>query len=104
MKFKPYESKPVTRMAFQIRDIHVVKKSKSEESSYFINQLGDIVSNSIKFKAYEEPKVGDWIVRLTDTDTYHCTDEVFRERNVVPEDVTPDLPQASKLWPRTKSG
>ena len=76
--FKPYESKPVTRMAFQITSApedEVI--SYSEASTYYCR--------GVMFKAYEEPKVGDWIVRLTETDTYHCTDAVFRERNIVPE-------------------
>jgi len=39
--------------------------------------------NGITFKHYEPVLVGDWIVKLTVEDTYHCSDAVFRERNIV---------------------
>jgi hypothetical protein len=87
MIFTPFESKPVTRLAFQITMEHVIIKPKviggSDYTIGHLNKLG-IVTKPIPFKAYEEPKTGDWIVRLTETDTYHCTDAVFRERNIVP--------------------
>lgn len=73
-KFKPYESKPITRMAFQITQD--VRKSHTEESVY--------CTEDIYFKAYETPKQGDWVVRLTQEDTYHVSDTIFRERNIVP--------------------
>lgn len=81
--FKPYEAKPITRMAFQVTDSH--EWAKIEEATYMIMEKGNETetTNLIKFKAYEEPKVGDWVVRLTPEDTYHCTDAVFRERNIV---------------------
>lgn len=87
MTFLGYESKQVTRMAFQITVNHVVVKPKSIDGcEYTIGHIGEnnTVMSPIKFKAYEEPKVGDWIVKLTEEDTYHCTDTVFRERNIVP--------------------
>jgi hypothetical protein len=43
--------------------------------------------NGIVFKAYQQPIQGDWICRLTEEDTYHCSDTVFRERNIVLEEV-----------------
>lgn len=81
--FQSYESKPVTRQAFQITDKH--SWTKVGESEYIISEDTDQTTNLIRFKAYQEPVIGDWIVRLTAEDTYHCTDAVFRERNVVPE-------------------
>jgi hypothetical protein len=83
IEFKPYESKPVTRHAFQITD--KMEWAKVGEAEYMIGENTDETTNIIRFKAYEEPKLGDWIVRLTAEDTYHCTDAVFRERNIVPE-------------------
>lgn len=71
-KFQPYESKPITRMAFKITS----KVIKSDEESTYM-------TDGIYFKAYEEPKQGDWVVRLTEEDTYHVSDAVFRERNIV---------------------
>jgi hypothetical protein len=88
MIFKPYEAKPVTRMAFQITPEHIITRNPDKEASYHIVQIhseDSVVTSVIEFKAYEEPKVGDWVVRLTPEDTYHCTDAVFMERNIVPE-------------------
>lgn len=81
MNFAPYEAKPVIRMAFQITEDHLMCKVEGEEATYAVG--AHVGKPFIKFKAYEEPKVGDWVVRLTETDTYHCTDAVFRERNIV---------------------
>ncbi len=85
MNFKPYESKPVIRMAFQITAEHEIAPSAATPSTYYIGESKKLMETGIRFKAYEEPKVGDWVVRLTEDDTYHCTDAVFRERNIVPE-------------------
>lgn len=85
MIFKPYEAKPVTRMAFQITREHIITRNPDKEASYHVGHINmAVITAPIEFKAYEEPKVGDWIVRLTAKDTYHCTDAVFRERNIVP--------------------
>ena len=83
--FKPYQSKPVERQAFQITSN--MEWAKVAEATYMIHlpDMGEPTPDMIKFKAYEEPKVGDWVVRLTAEDTYHCTDAVFRERNIVPD-------------------
>lgn len=83
IEFKPYEAKPITRMAFQITTQHIVAKHPHREATYMICEDGEKTTNFFFFKAYEEPKVGDWVVRLTPEDTYHCTDAVFRERNIV---------------------
>jgi len=84
MEFKPYEAKPVTRMAFQISAVHSIKKHENAEASWQVTHP-DYPEQIVTFKAYEEPKAHDWVVRLTESDTYHCTDAVFRERNVVPD-------------------
>ena len=87
--FKSYQSKPITRMATQITTEDAVLKDKGVEASYALyrtegNPDHTGATKTVSFKAYEEPKVGDWIVQLTAEDTYHCTDAVFRERNIVP--------------------
>lgn len=79
--FKPYQSIPITRMAFQLNESMMPDIKKVGEATYTLSLYEDV--QVIQFKAYEEPLVGDWIVRLTDIDTYHVTDKVFRERNVV---------------------
>lgn len=83
IEFQNYESKPITRQAFQITDKH--EFAKIGEAEYAITEVTEETTNVIKFKAYEEPKIGDWVVRLTAEDTYHVTDAVFRERNIVSE-------------------
>lgn len=86
IEFKSYESKPITRQAFQIKSNMLI--AYGEEGSFgMVNEVvgGRIQFPPVKFKAYLLPVHGDWVVRLTETDTYHCTDAVFRERNIVPE-------------------
>jgi hypothetical protein len=83
MKFLPYDSKPVTRKAFQITEgmsIHNI-----DESLWAVSYGPEHDMEMVYFNAHEDPVVGGWVVRLTDTDTYYCSDAVFRERNVVPE-------------------
>ena len=75
-EFKEYESRPIVRKAFQLTD----------KMSWFLieDSTWMITASNLRFKAYQKPESGDWIVRLTDIDTYHVTDTVFRERNIMP--------------------
>ena len=82
MLFKPYAATPITRQAFQITNDHQL--SKVGESTYRIEGAPEL-TQAVLFKAYQQPLVGDWVVRLTEEDTYHVADAVFRERNVVPD-------------------
>lgn len=82
MEFKEYESKPVKRMAFQITADMEIEAGDCPD--WFVSTEAGEDIDVVCFKAYQQPVVGDWIVRLTEDDTYHCTDQVFRERNVVP--------------------
>lgn len=85
IEFKSYESKPTTREAFQLTDKHEWFPSPAAgESTWLVAEKVEETTNIIRFKAYQQPVVGDWVVRLTHEDTYHCTDAVFRERNIVP--------------------
>lgn len=84
MEFLPYNSKPVTRMAFQITSDMFIQPVE-ETQSWVVGRGPEHDMEVIYFKAHETPVVGDWVVRLTADDTYHCTDAVFRERNIVPE-------------------
>jgi hypothetical protein len=73
INFMPYESKPITRMAMEIpENAGIVKVG---ESTY--------VFQDVTFKAYQPPVAGDYIVRLTEEDTYHVARDVFLERNIV---------------------
>lgn len=78
MTFKSYESKPVTRTAHEITitdTIEQIDESTSTLSSEGIPRLF--------FKHYEPVSVGDFVVFLSNTDIYHCTREVFSERNII---------------------
>jgi hypothetical protein len=77
--FNTYESKPVTRLAYQLQpEDNVVQYGDSNEYKVVIE--GDWIT----FKAHQKIEDYDWIVYLTMDDVYHCSDLVFRERNVVP--------------------
>jgi hypothetical protein len=72
--FKEYQSKPITRKAYQIKPEDVVIL---EEGEYYLPEKG------ITFVAHEKVKVGDWIIYLNEHHIYQCSDQVFRERNIV---------------------
>ncbi len=78
ISFKEYESRPITRKAHQITVEDQIRKLR-EESMYAIGQ-GD---STVKFKAHQRVSEGDYVVYLNDKDIYHCTKEVFEERNIV---------------------
>jgi hypothetical protein len=72
--FKNYESKPIIRLAREITlsdCLHEVS-----ENLYRIN-------DELDFVAYQRVHAGDFIVYLNETDVYHCSSEVFHERNIV---------------------
>ena len=72
--FKNYESRPITRLAREITlddDIHEVR-----ENLYRLN-------DELDFVAYQTVFPGDFIVYLNAEDVYHCSREVFHERNIV---------------------
>lgn len=72
--FTPFEGKPITRLAYQIK--------QDDDLRYIDKDLWQV--NGVRFKAHQEVNFGDWVCQLTAEDTYHVTDKVFRERNVVP--------------------
>ena len=72
-EFKNYKSKPIVRVAYEIKDEVAYWPDKSEAEV-----------RSMVFKCFQEPKVGDFIVFLSDIDTYHVARDVFLARNIVP--------------------
>lgn len=77
--FKPYQSKPVVRMAYEVKQNDCIEKI-DEQTSEIVSAEG-----YVRFKHYEPVKAGDFIVKLTESDTYHCSRAVFFERNIVEE-------------------
>lgn len=76
--FHEYESKPIKRLAYQIKSLDKIVESDKEATSIIT-----VGSDTMDFKHYEPVKVNDWIVFLDANDIYHCSDKVFRERNIV---------------------
>jgi hypothetical protein len=73
-----YQAKAVERTAIRIEDKNLITQIDKDTYEYL-----SPVAGKIKFKAHQEPDSGDYIVRLTEDDTYHCSDAVFNERNVI---------------------
>lgn len=82
MQFQEYQSKPIIRKAFELKHDHIWYHVVGKEATYKVYDVNK-PEVQIQFKAHEYPKVGDWIVQLTKEDTYHVSDAVFRERNIV---------------------
>lgn len=74
MKFQDYQSKPVTRRAHRITEDD--KIVEVEENTYRIN-------DELTFKAFKNILTGDYVGYLNEEDVYHCSAEVFHERNVI---------------------
>ena len=75
-----YQSKPITRLAHRITEADNIAKLPGIEATYSLASADQV---NLIFKAYEEVKVGDYIVYLKDDDIYHCSAEVFAERNII---------------------
>jgi hypothetical protein len=78
-----YEAKPITREAMEIVDISKVHQDLRDPQTWYYDLPDGI--NVVKFKAHQTVVQGDYIVRLTEEDTYHCSKAVFHDRNIVPE-------------------
>ena len=76
--FKPYQSKPIIRLAHEITDSDVI--SRHGDNMYQIKiPTGQVMA----FMAYGVVKTGDYVVFLNQSDIYHCRRKEFLERNVV---------------------
>jgi len=77
--FKEYQSKPVVRLAYQIKPTdNVVQCGYAGDYKVLISDKWEL------FRTHQVVESGDWVVYLNENDVYHCSDQVFRERNVVP--------------------
>jgi len=88
--FKQYLSKIIIRHAHEIQQEDSILSLEGEESTSLL--LGEV-----RFKHYEPVKTGDFIVRLTEDDTYHCSRAVFLDRNEVECQQTFDFGLAIKF-------
>lgn len=81
--FKEYQSKQITRLAHKIVKGDVITSMVNQESTYLLVTTDN---ERALFKAYDNVKVGDYVVRLTVEDTCHCDGEVFADRNIVEDE------------------
>lgn len=77
--FKNYQSKSILREAHQVEASDIITPVEGKESTSLLTAT----DSQLQFKHYEPVSVGDFIVFLSDDDVYHCTKEVFEERNHV---------------------
>lgn len=82
--FKEYKSKQIIRLAHKVVKGDIINSVADMEATYqlYMHDTGETAF----FNAYEEVKVGDYVVRLTIEDTYHCSAAVFAERNIIEEE------------------
>lgn len=78
--FQDYQSKPVVRRAHEIGPNDGLLYDPGACTGYV-----NVDGQNIKFKAFQCPVLGDYVVYLNDSDIYHCERNVFFERNIVPE-------------------
>lgn len=78
--FTSYESKPTTRLAYRItpQDVYAIKAIGDSTAMLKINGI------EVSFKHHQEIEAGDFIVFLKEDDIYHCSFDVFNERNIIP--------------------
>ena len=81
MSFKPYESKPITRLAHRITEDDVISQHGPK-----LFQIRFKDGCNFSFVAHQAVNTGDYVVYLNDEDIYHCSAEVFRERNIVEDE------------------
>lgn len=81
MTFKTYQSKPIERLAHCITADDVI--SRQGDKLYQIRFKDGRV---YPFVAHQAVETGDYVVYLNDEDIYHCSAEVFRERNIVEDE------------------
>lgn len=82
MTFTRYESRPITRLAHRITE---------QDRINFTGEMGKLRltpkhGEPVDFVHYGEVMTGDYVVYLNDQDVYHCSREVFIERNLVSEE------------------
>lgn len=93
--FNRYQGKAVERLAHEVSDSDRIQRCQTESTSMI-----DIDGGAVYFKHYEPVKPGDFIVYLKDDDIYHCSREVFLNRNHI-EGINLDFGTALKIM---KSG
>jgi hypothetical protein len=82
--FKEYKSKEIIRKAYEIKPEDVIRQGLGDAVIWRV--LSKEHGETVEFVAHQEVVAGDFIVFLNDEDVYHCSREVFFERNIVAPD------------------
>lgn len=84
--FKLFDAKPIQREAYQLTEQDITAISFDRDADSDSNRACIFVGLShISFAFHckpEEIKAGDYVVFINENDTYHCSEEVFNERNI----------------------
>ncbi len=81
--FKVFTGKPTERLAYQLteQDIQHLSMNQSTKKANLV--IDKCFTLSFAFHCpFDEIKAGDYVVFLNSEDTYHCSEEVFNERNI----------------------
>ena len=81
--FKEYTSKPTIRNAAVLTSANFVDRGKEATGARYAIIVCDVTNAKLNFVAHQTPVVGDYVVYLDVTDVYHCSKEVFTDRNIV---------------------
>ncbi|HDM8198725.1 TPA: hypothetical protein P0E36_004909 [Vibrio harveyi] len=81
--FKLYEGKPVVREAYQLTKRDLITMTIIGDGKKASIQIEGSIIEFAFHCSMNEIKAGDYVVFLNADDTYHCSEEVFNERNVV---------------------
>ena len=77
---KEYKTRPCTVYACEIKEDGEVKAGK-EKGKYIYSHKGrGAVRTILEFTSTTKPKVGDFIIRLTEDDIYLCMQDVFKAK------------------------
>lgn len=80
MSFKEYQSKPVIRLAYELKEGDYIGKSGFDRYCTVID------GKRVTFTANKVPLVGDFVIYINDEDIYHCPRSIFLDRNTVDEE------------------
>lgn len=98
--FKDYESRPVTRRAYEIQSSDEVQPIENSTLWRLTVSTGE----KLEFAAHSSKvEVGDFVVFLNDKDIYHCARDVFLERNIVDSEHGAEPPRHSNSNKRLKA-
>lgn len=79
VQFKSYKAKPITKMAYQIKDGDKIVQSQGGDPAKVVTADGRVQ----RFKANMTVVIGDFIVDNGPGNIEHAREDVFKLRNIV---------------------